>query len=44
MSSRRIVFVCETAAGESLRSADAIAKLDDRHRTRDVAITSCRSK
>jgi hypothetical protein len=29
MSSRRIVFVCETAAGESLRSADAIAKLDD---------------
>ncbi len=29
MSSRRIVFVCHTAAGESLRSAHAIAKLDD---------------
>jgi len=29
MSSRRIVFVCHTAAGESLRSAQAIAKLDD---------------
>lgn len=29
MSSRRIVFVCQTAAGESLRSAQAIAKLDD---------------
>ncbi|HEX3248563.1 MAG TPA: hypothetical protein VHS05_03980 [Pyrinomonadaceae bacterium] len=29
MSSRRIVFVCHTAAGESMRSAHAIAKLDD---------------
>ena len=29
MSSRRIVFVCHTVAGESLRSAHAIAKLDD---------------
>jgi len=29
MSSRRIVFVCHTAAGESLRSAQAIAKLDN---------------
>lgn len=29
MSSRGIVFVCHTAAGESLRSAQAIAKLDD---------------
>jgi biotin carboxylase len=29
MSSRRIVFVCHNAAGESLRSAHAIAKLDD---------------
>src|SRR5215510_5992930 len=29
MSSRCIVFVCHTAAGESLRSAQAIAKLDD---------------
>jgi ribosomal protein S6-L-glutamate ligase RimK-like protein len=29
MSSRRILFVCQTAAGESLRSAQAIAKLDD---------------
>ena len=29
MSSRRILFVCHTAAGESLRSAHAIAKLDD---------------
>lgn len=29
MTSRRIVFVCHTAAGESLRSAQAIAKLDD---------------
>lgn len=29
MSSRRVVFVCYTAAGESLRSAHAIAKLDD---------------
>ena len=29
MSSRRIIFVCHTAAGESLRSAHAIAKLDD---------------
>jgi hypothetical protein len=28
MSSRRIVFVCHTAAGESLRSARAIANLD----------------
>lgn len=29
MNERRIVFVCHTAAGESLRSAHAIAKLDD---------------
>lgn len=29
MSTRRIVFVCHTAAGESLRSARAIAKLSD---------------
>lgn len=29
MSNRRILFVCHTAGGESLRSADAIAKLDD---------------
>ena len=29
MSSRRIIFVCHTATGESLRSAHAIAKLDD---------------
>ena len=29
MSKRRIVFVCHTAAGESLRSARAIANLDD---------------
>ena len=29
MSNRRIVFACHTAAGESLRSAHAIAKLDD---------------
>ncbi len=29
MSSRHIVFVCQTATGESLRSAHAIAKLDD---------------
>lgn len=29
MSTRRIVFVCHTAAGESLRSAQAIAKLND---------------
>ena len=29
MNSRRIVFVCHTAAGESLRSARAIAQLDD---------------
>ena len=29
MSQRRIVFVCHTAAGESLRSARAIAQLDD---------------
>jgi len=29
MSNRLIVFVCHTAAGESLRSAHAIAKLDD---------------
>ena len=29
MKSRRIVFVCPTAAGESLRSARAIASLDD---------------
>src|SRR5678816_4148087 len=29
MSTRRILFVCQTAAGESLRSAHAIAKLDD---------------
>ena len=29
MSSRRIVFVCHTAAGESLRSARAVAKLSD---------------
>ena len=29
MNSRRILFVCQTAAGESLRSAHAIAKLDD---------------
>jgi hypothetical protein len=29
MSSRRIVFVCHTATGESLRSAHAIATLDD---------------
>ena len=28
MSSRRVVFVCHTVAGESLRSANAIAKLD----------------
>jgi hypothetical protein len=29
MSKRRIIFVCHTAAGESLRSARAIANLDD---------------
>ena len=29
MSSRRVVFVCHTATGESLRSANAIAELDD---------------
>ena len=29
MSTRRIVFVCHTAAGESLRSARAVAKLSD---------------
>jgi hypothetical protein len=29
MSRHRIIFVCHTAAGESLRSAHAIAKLDD---------------
>jgi len=29
MTTRRIVFVCHTAAGESLRSARAIAKLDN---------------
>lgn len=29
MTTRRIVFVCHTAAGESLRSARAIAQLDD---------------
>lgn len=29
MNSRRIVFVCHTAVGESLRSARAIAELDD---------------
>src|ERR1051325_12007071 len=29
MSTRRIVFVCHTAAGESLRSARAVAKLTD---------------
>lgn len=29
MSSRRIVFVCHTAAGESLRSARAITQLDN---------------
>lgn len=29
MNQRRIVFVCQTAAGESLRSARAIAKLDN---------------
>lgn len=29
MNKRRIVFVCQTAAGESLRSARAIAKLDN---------------